>query len=115
LSDGPLRLANDGLRVAIRLSPRAKGDRLLAIAAVEGGRVVKASATAPAERGRANEALLQLLARAWHLRRGDLSIITGSTSRNKAVRVAGDPRRLIDRIALEIADLPGWLVRRRPR
>jgi len=51
---------------------------------------------------------LQLLARAWHLRRRDLSIITGSTSRNKAVRVAGDPRRLIDRIAPEIADLPDW-------
>jgi uncharacterized protein len=106
LSDGPLRLAHDGLRVAIRLSPRAKADRLLAIATAQGGRVLKVSVTAPAESGRANEALLRLLARAWHLRRSDLSIITGSTSRNKAVRVAGDPRRLIDRIALEIADLP---------
>ena len=108
MSDGPLRLAHDGLCVAIRLSPRAKADRLLAIATAEGQRVLKVSVTAPAESGRANEALLRLLARAWHLRRSDLSIITGSTSRNKAVRVAGDPRRLIDRIALEIADLPDW-------
>ncbi len=108
MSDGPLRLANDGLRVAIRLSPRAKGDRLLAIAAVEGGRVVKASVTAPAERGRANEALLQLLARAWHLPRRDLSIVAGSTSRNKTVHIDGDPRQLIDKIAPEIAGLPGW-------
>lgn len=106
MSDGPLNPAHDGLRVAIRLSPRAKADRLLAIATAGGGRVLRVSVTAPAEDGRANEALLQLLARAWHLRRRDLSIITGSTSRNKAVRVAGDPRRLIDRIAPEIADLP---------
>ena len=108
MSDSPLKLAHDGLRVAIRLSPRAKADGLLAIAAAEGGRVLKASVTAPAERGRANEALLQLLARAWHLPRRDLSIATGSTSRNKAVRVAGDPRRLIDKITPKIADLPGW-------
>jgi uncharacterized protein (TIGR00251 family) len=107
LSDGPLRLAHDGLRVTIRLSPRAKVNRLLAITAAEGGRVIKASVTAPAEGGRANEALLQLLARAWEIPRRDLSIIAGSSSRNKAVRVAGDARRLIDKIALQIAGLPG--------
>jgi uncharacterized protein len=108
LSDGPLKLARDGLRVAIRLSPRAKADRLLAIAAREGGRVVKASVTAPAEGGRANEALLQLLARVWHLPRRDFSIVAGAASRNKSVRIAGNPRQLTDKIAPEIASLPGW-------
>jgi len=108
LSDGPLKPTHDGLRVAIRLSPRAKADRLLAIAAAEGGRVLKASVTAPAQDGRANEALLQLLARAWHLPRRDLSIAAGSTSRNKAVHIDGDPRRLLEKIAPEIAGLSGW-------
>jgi uncharacterized protein (TIGR00251 family) len=106
--DGLITPTRNGLRVAIRLTPRAKVDRLLAIAAAEGGRVVKASVAAPPEGGRANEALLQLLARAWRLPRRDLSIIAGSTSRNKAVHIDGDPRRLIDRIATEIASLPGW-------
>jgi uncharacterized protein len=91
-----VHVAGDGLRVAIRLSPRARTDGLVAIAAVAGGRhVLKASVAAPAEAGRANEALLQLLARTWPLPRRDLSIIAGSTSRNKTVRVAGDPQRLI--------------------
>jgi len=81
---------------------------LLAIAVGEGGRVVKACVTAPAERGRANEALLQLLARAWHPPRRDLSIVAGATSRNKMVHINGDPRQLIDKIASEIAGLPGW-------
>jgi len=94
--------------VAIRLSPGARTDRLVMIAATaEGGRVLKASVTAPAEGGRANEALLQLLASAWHLPRRNLSIVAGSTSRNKAVQMAGDPQQLIDKIALEIARLPG--------
>jgi uncharacterized protein (TIGR00251 family) len=107
LSDGPIRLTHDGLRIAIRLSPRAKADRLLAVVAeAKGGHVVKASVAAAPEGGRANEALLQLLARAWHLPRRDLSIVAGSTSRTKTVHVAGDPRQLIDKIAPEIASLP---------
>jgi uncharacterized protein len=102
-------VAEDGLRVAIRLVPRAMGDRLVAIAATpEGGRVLKATVTAPPEAGRANEALLRLLAQAWHIPRRDISIIQGLTSRNKAVRIAGDPHRLLEKITPEIARLPGW-------
>jgi hypothetical protein len=101
-------VAGDGLRVAIRLSPRARSDRLVAAAeAAEGGHVLKAVVTAPAEAGRANEALLQLLAKSWKVPRRDLSIIGGLTSRNKIVRVAGDPQRLVEQVALEIARLPG--------
>jgi uncharacterized protein len=95
------------VRVAIRLSPRARSDRLLGIiATAEGGRTVKASVTAPAQDGRANEALLQLLARVWRLPRRDLSIAAGPASRNKTVRVAGDPRQLLAKLADEIANLP---------
>ena len=94
--------------MAIRLSPRARSDRLLGIAATaEGGCVVKASVTAPAQDGRANEALLRLLAQVWRLPRSDLSIVAGATSRNKTVHVAGDPRQLIARLSAEIASLPG--------
>jgi hypothetical protein len=108
LSDGPLTAAEDGLRLAIRLSPRARTDRLVAVAlSAEGRHVLKATVTAPAETGRANEALLRLLARAWRLPRRDLSIIAGSTSRNKIVRIAGDPQRLVEQVAPEIARLPG--------
>jgi uncharacterized protein len=108
LPDGPLTLTRDGLRVAIRLSPRAKADRLLAVAGnSEGGHTIKASVTAAPEGGRANEALLRLLARAWRLPRRDLSIVAGAAGRNKIVRVAGDPHQLLGKLAGEIASLPG--------
>ena len=94
--------------MAVRLSPRAKSDRLLGTAAAAGGgRALKASVTAPARDGRANEALLQLLARAWHLPRRNLSIVAGAASRNKTVRVTGDPGQLIAKLSAEIASLPG--------
>jgi len=50
---------------------------------------------------------LQLLARAWHLPRRNLSIVAGAASRNKTVRVAGDPSQLIAKLSVEIAGLPG--------
>ena len=102
-------MADDGLRVAIRLVPRARTEGLAAIVATpEGGSVLKATVTAPPEAGRANEALLRLLARAWHIARRDVSIIQGLTSRNKVVHLAGDPHRLFEQITPEIARLPGW-------
>ena len=98
----------DGLHVAILLSPRARSDRLLGIVATaEGGRAVKASVTAPARDGQANEALLQLLARAWRLPRRDLSIAVGAASRQKTVRVGGDSHQLLAKLSAEIASLPG--------
>ena len=106
--DGPITPTRDGVRVAIRLSPRARSDRLLGIVTTaEGGRRVKASVTAPAYDRQANEALLQLLARAWRLPRQDLSIIVGAASRNKIVRVGGEPHQLIAKLSSEIASLPG--------
>ena len=80
---------------------------LAVVAMAEGKRAVRASVTAPPEDGRANEALLQLLARTWRLPRRDLSIVGGAASRYKTVRVAGDPRSLGNRLGALIAALPG--------
>jgi uncharacterized protein len=107
LPDGPLIPARNGLKLAVRLTPRAKADRVLAVAATaDGKRVVRASVTAPPEDGRANEAMLQLLARVWQLSRRDLAIVAGAAGRRKTVSVAGDPQDLSDRLGALIATLP---------
>jgi uncharacterized protein (TIGR00251 family) len=105
--NGPITPTRYGLRVAIRLVPRGRADCLLGIlATAEGGRTVKASVTAPAHHGQANEALLQLLARVWRLPRRDLSIVAGATSRTKTVHVTGDPHQLLAKLSAEIVILP---------
>jgi uncharacterized protein (TIGR00251 family) len=107
LREGPLYPCRGGLRLAIRLSSRAKADRLNGVRiAADGGRVLTAMVTAPPEEGRANEALLRLLAREWRLPRRDLSIVAGAASRHKTVHIAGDPRQLSDRFADLIATEP---------
>ena len=44
--------------------------------------------SAPVE-GAANEELIKLLGKAFHVARGDIEIIAGQTSKNKRVRLAG--------------------------
>jgi uncharacterized protein len=99
-------VARDSLLVAVRLTPGAKADRLLAVdATADGKREVRASVTAPPRDGRASQALHRLLARAWSLPRRDLTIVSGAASRHKTVRVAVDPLQLSYRLGALLAAL----------
>lgn len=83
--------AGDGVRIAVRLTPRGRGDRIDGLTRLaDGSAALQASVTAPPEDGRANRALLRLLAREWRLPRRDLAIVAGLKSRNKIVHIAGD-------------------------
>lgn len=72
-------------RLAVRASPGSKRD---AIAAVVDG-VVRVRVAAPAERGRANEALAALLAGCLGVPRRAVTIVRGATSRQKVMEVDG--------------------------
>jgi hypothetical protein len=103
-----LRAVANGVRVAVRLTPRGRADRLLGIARLaDGSPVLKVSVTAPPAEGRANDALLQLLAREWGVPRRDLAIVGGLKSRSKTVRVDGEPALLLKQLGAALAALPG--------
>ena len=57
---------------------------------------LKATVTAVPEGGKANEALLKLLAKTWKLPKTSLEIASGVASRRKLVRIAGDPGALYE-------------------
>lgn len=90
------------MRVAIRLTPRARHERIEGIASG----ALKVSVTAPPAENQANDALLRLLAREWRVPRRDLTIVAGAKSRNKLVHIAGDPAELLRRISEAVAALP---------
>ncbi len=60
--------------------------------------MLKAAVTAPAEDGRANQAVIDLLARAWRLPRSAFAVTRGATHRNKVLSVDGEPEVLAGRI-----------------
>jgi uncharacterized protein (TIGR00251 family) len=89
------------------LTPRGRADRIEGIGrSADGGPALKVSVTAPPAEGRANDALVQLLAKEWRVPKRDLAIVGGLKNRDKIVRIAGDPAALLKRIAALLAALP---------
>lgn len=96
----------DGLRLAVRLTPRSSADRILGIARDDAGRaMLKVAVTAVPEDGRANAALVKLLARTLDLPRTTVSVVSGHTARAKLVHLAGDPPDLLARLSRTIEGL----------
>lgn len=85
--------------VSIRVSPRAARERIgEVVAEADGGRMIKLSVTAAPERGKANEAAIRLLAKAWRVPKSSLSVVSGATERRKTIHVAGEPEDLVRRL-----------------
>jgi uncharacterized protein len=83
----------------VRLAPRAAAERIMGLAAdSEGGVALKIAVTAPPEAGKANDALLKLLAKSLRLPRTAFSIALGASDRRKLVDVAGDVDALSRRL-----------------
>jgi uncharacterized protein YggU (UPF0235/DUF167 family) len=99
----PFRPAHAGVAVAVRLTPKAARDAVEAPRpAADGSLRLVVKVTAAPERGKANQALLRLLARTWHLPASRLALVAGASDRNKTVRLAGAPEALM-------AKLEAWL------
>ena len=88
--------AADGATFAVRVTPRAKRNAVAGVV----GNALKVYLTAPPADGRANDALLELLAEVLGVKRRQLAIVTGATNRNKVIRVTGLAR---DQVAAALA------------
>ncbi len=95
----PFRTTPDGVLVAIRLTPKASANRIRAIERQsDGSSVLRVSVTAAPQAGKANAALLKLLAKAWKLPKTSLSVVSGATSRRKVVLACGTPDAVLARL-----------------
>jgi uncharacterized protein YggU (UPF0235/DUF167 family) len=82
----------------VRLTPRSSKDGIDGIKNAPGGGYVQARVRAVPEDGKANTALIELLANAIGLAKSSLSVTAGASSRLKTVRIDGDTRALTDRL-----------------
>jgi len=93
------RIAAGGATVAVRVRPKSSPEGLEGFASDAAGAVrLTARLAAAPEDGKANAALLKLLARAWHVAPGRLSLLAGAKDRNKIVLFAGEPAPTLERL-----------------
>jgi len=95
----PVAKTDDGVTVAIRVSPRAKSSRIDGTVADADGRcAVKVAVTTVPEDGKANAAIIALLAKSWRVPKSSISIQSGAAARRKILRIKGDSGALKQRI-----------------
>jgi uncharacterized protein (TIGR00251 family) len=99
----PWKHQADGLRLFVRLTPKGGRDAIEGVKpTADGSCELVARVTAVPEDGKANAALLKLLAKSLKLPGRDFEIVAGATDRHKQILISGDPA------ALDTA-LSGWL------
>ncbi len=100
----PWRATKTGIRLAVRLTPRAAHDRVEGLVERPDGVWLAATVRAVAQKGQANDALTCLIAEWLGLPRRAVSLATGGQSRTKQVDITGEPDELVAsiRAALEV-------------
>ena len=88
-----LHQTSQGVTIELRVQPRARRTMLQL-----SNTTLKVAVAAPPVDGKANAAILTLLAETWGMPKSALSIVKGRTSRTKRVAMAGDPAVLSERI-----------------
>ena len=95
----PFAAAPGGVRVRLRASPKSGAARVAGIQAeADGAGALKVAVTAAPEGGKANAALLRVLAKEWGLPKSTMAITGGAASRRKTLFIAGDSRDLMTRL-----------------
>jgi uncharacterized protein (TIGR00251 family) len=96
MSDAPWRATLDGVVVACRLTPKGGRDAIDGAATLSDGmRVLLVRVRAVPEDGKANDALIRLIAAKAGAPASKARLVSGAKSRLKQVAISGDPAALI--------------------
>ena len=102
------RTVPDGVTVSLRVTPRAGRSRIEGVVAeADGTRALKVTVTAAAEDGKANDAVIALLAKTWRIPKGSFRVRQGAAARRKVLHIAGEPRALIARLTAAVPERDG--------
>ncbi len=102
----PVTPHDDGVRLAIRLTPKASKNRFGQMArAADGTRHLKAYVTTVPEGGKANKSLIKMLSKSLRMPAGKFSVASGATNRNKQLLIKGEALTLTQKLEQWIKEL----------
>ncbi len=85
MTNSPIQAISGGVTIKLFVAPRSSTNKVIG----EHNGAVKIALTAPPVEGAANKALAEFLAKLLGVHRSSVSLVSGETSRQKLVRVAG--------------------------
>lgn len=88
------RTRDGGLTLTVRVTPKASRNAIQGAMPTPDGAALKLAVTAPADKGKANAAVIALLAEAFDVAKRDIAVIAGETDRRKVLHVDGDAAAL---------------------
>ncbi|MDZ4866504.1 MAG: DUF167 family protein [Alphaproteobacteria bacterium] len=94
----PYRVRSDGIMLAVRLTPRSSRDAVDGLKDGPNGPYVQARVRAVPEDGRANTALVELVADEIGVAKSTVEVTAGHTARLKSLHIKGDAAALEARV-----------------
>jgi uncharacterized protein (TIGR00251 family) len=103
----PFSLTAKGLQVTVRLQPGANRNAIEGLVELNDATVaLKVRVSAPAVDGKANAALIKLLAKIWNLPKSSLTLVAGRRDRRKVLAIEGESKELLPRLKAWLESLP---------
>ena len=100
----PFSTDTDGLTLYIRLTPKGGRDAIDGVETLSNGQsVLKARVRAVPEDGKANIALMKLIAETFACPISSIAIVSGATTRIKTLRIKGDSQKLMLKLQESLA------------
>jgi len=89
-----IQKVNDGVIFKVRVQPGASKNKIVGVQ----GDALKIKINAPAVKGKANRALIDFLAEKLAVKKSQIEIISGHTSRIKKIKVLGEGVKIKEKI-----------------
>ena len=94
-ASSPFSAVADGVRTRLRVQPRARRNRVDGLVAeADGGVALKVAVTEAPEDGKANAAVIALLADELGVAKAAISVVNGAADRRKLVEIRGNSKVL---------------------
>jgi len=102
-----LHPVTEGVRLRLKVTPKAKHAAIGGLQPeADGGMALKVAVTAAPEDGKANAAVIALLAKEWGVAKSAFSVVAGATDRRKLVEIRGSTAELTARIGAWLQQHP---------
>lgn len=86
-----LRPGRGGMLLTVRVTPRSSRDEVAGLhAAADGAMALAVKVSAPPDKGKANKAVIETIARVAGLPKSAIAIVAGETDRHKTLLVTGN-------------------------